>query len=194
MEVQAIVEARLGEVDEVGGGDRHLVEEDLTFDVAHGRGKRCNRVGHGCLVGRGVAQPARAMTKGQEEADDEAVGADEGSAAAAHLHAPSAGQSTVQSRFTSEWQSVTCSQKRRGPPALALTTPNFRTRTFHMHESLSLIRDVDNCSQLSTRSDSIPSIVPRLPRHHDAVGPMVGPSTSISHARPALSTRSTRAG
>ena len=90
MEVQAIVEARLGEVDEVGGGDGHLVEEDLTFDVAHGRGKRCNRVGHGCLVGRGVAQPARAMTKGQEEADERPSAL----SAAAH-RTPTAGQSTA---------------------------------------------------------------------------------------------------
>ena len=113
MEVQAIVEARLGEVDEVGGGDGHLVEEDLTFDVAHGRGKRCNRVGHGCLVGRGVAQPARAMTKGQEEADDEAVGEDEGSAAA-HFCLHADGPAT---RPGNQLQSRPVIGPSRGPPA-----------------------------------------------------------------------------
>ena len=64
------------------------------------------------------------MTKGQEEADDEAVGADEGSAAAPRgallLHTPSAGQSTVQSRFTS-WQSGSQSETSRSP----------RTRAHH---------------------------------------------------------------
>ena len=47
VEVQAIVETALGELDEVAGGDGHLVGQKLDLDVAHGGAQRRDRVGHG---------------------------------------------------------------------------------------------------------------------------------------------------
>ena len=45
--VESVVKAAVGEVDEVGGGDGHLVQEDLALDLPHGRIEGGNRVGHG---------------------------------------------------------------------------------------------------------------------------------------------------
>lgn len=46
VKVESIVEARIGEVDEIGRGDGHLLEVNLCFDHAHRGIERCNRVGH----------------------------------------------------------------------------------------------------------------------------------------------------
>ena len=47
MKVKPIVEAALGELDEVARRRRHEVGEELDFDVAEGGFEGCGRVGHG---------------------------------------------------------------------------------------------------------------------------------------------------
>ena len=47
MEVDAVVEAALRQVDEVRGGDRHLVEEDFRLEGALGGLELGHGVGHG---------------------------------------------------------------------------------------------------------------------------------------------------
>ena len=44
--LQAIVEAALGQVDEVGAGDGHLIQENGALDGAHGGVKSGDRVWH----------------------------------------------------------------------------------------------------------------------------------------------------
>ena len=46
MEVEAVVEAGVGEVDEVRGRHRHLIEVDLACDVARRGLERGRGVGH----------------------------------------------------------------------------------------------------------------------------------------------------
>ena len=57
MEVEAVIEAGVGEVDEVRGCHRHLIEVDLACDVAH-RGLEDSRgVGHASAFARVVVGP-----------------------------------------------------------------------------------------------------------------------------------------
>ena len=60
VEVEAAVEAGVGEVDEVRGRHRHLIEVDLACDVAH-RGLEDSRgVGHASAFARVVVGPVMA--------------------------------------------------------------------------------------------------------------------------------------
>ena len=47
VEVQPVVEAGVGKVDEVAHSDGHLLEVELALDLAHRRVEGDNRVGHG---------------------------------------------------------------------------------------------------------------------------------------------------
>ncbi len=61
MKVQAVVEARLRELDEVTGGERHLVGEELDFDDAEGGIEGGDRVGHG---GEGYCMASEVSSSG----------------------------------------------------------------------------------------------------------------------------------
>ena len=47
VEVQPIVETAVGQIDEIGCGDRHLLEVDLTLDHSKRGVESGDRVGHG---------------------------------------------------------------------------------------------------------------------------------------------------
>jgi hypothetical protein len=47
VEVQTVIEAGLGQLDEVARRERHLVGEQFDLDVTEGGGQGCSRVRHG---------------------------------------------------------------------------------------------------------------------------------------------------
>jgi hypothetical protein len=47
MEMEPIVKARLGQIDEVLGSQRHLVKKEFHFEIAQTGLKRCRGIGHG---------------------------------------------------------------------------------------------------------------------------------------------------
>ena len=56
VEVEAVVEACVGEVDEVGGGDGHLIKVNFALDIPHSGLKGGDGIGHGCKAFGGVGR------------------------------------------------------------------------------------------------------------------------------------------